>query len=202
MLRDEDAVTRLREILTAEGVEWADGVLESVLSIADGDLRRAITLLQSAARLVGAESASNGTNGKSGRKQILDEDDEDEQMPDVNTMFDLKQSKITVELIDELAGVIPAPIIEELVSAMRKGSGRNYKDLSKMVEDLVASGFSANEVLSSLFSRVIHDEEISDVRKNKLTQIFSEMDKRLIDGVDEHLAALDLVLQCSGIMAK
>jgi DNA polymerase III delta prime subunit len=202
MLRDEDAVTRLKEILTAEGVEWADGVLESVLSIADGDLRRAITLLQSAARLVGAGSASNGTNGKSGRKQILDEDDEDEQMPDVNTMFGLKQSKITVELIDELAGVIPGPIIEELVSAMRKGPGRNYKVLSKLVEDLVASGFSANEVLSSLFSRLIHDEEISDVRKNKLTQIFSELDKRLIDGVDEHMAALDLVLQCSGIMAK
>lgn len=32
--------------------------------------------------------------------------------------------------------------------------------------------------------------------------IFSEVDKRLVDGVDEHLTILDLSLRISGILAE
>lgn len=32
--------------------------------------------------------------------------------------------------------------------------------------------------------------------------IFSEVDKRLVDGVDEHLAILDLSLRISGILGE
>jgi replication factor C subunit 2/4 len=31
--------------------------------------------------------------------------------------------------------------------------------------------------------------------------VFSEIDKRLVDGADEHLSILDLALRVSGIMA-
>lgn len=31
--------------------------------------------------------------------------------------------------------------------------------------------------------------------------VFSEMDKRLVDGADEHLSVLDLVLRIAGILS-
>ena len=48
---------------------------------------------------------------------------------------------------------------------------------------------------------VIEDETISAPKKNKIVGVFSEMDKRLIDGSEEHLAILDLSLRISGILS-
>jgi len=48
---------------------------------------------------------------------------------------------------------------------------------------------------------VIEDETISAPKKNKIVSVFSEMDKRLIDGSEEHLAILDLSLRISGILS-
>jgi replication factor C subunit 2/4 len=48
---------------------------------------------------------------------------------------------------------------------------------------------------------VIQDETIPDIQKNKITLVFSEVDKRLVDGSDEHLSILDLSLRISNILA-
>lgn len=52
-----------------------------------------------------------------------------------------------------------------------------------------------------LFQAIVSDEMIPDVQKNKIVLVFSEVDKRLVDGADEHLSILDLALRISGIMA-
>jgi len=38
-------------------------------------------------------------------------------------------------------------------------------------------------------------------KKSELTDVFSEVDKRLIDGVDEQLALLDLSCRIAGVLA-
>lgn len=48
----------------------------------------------------------------------------------------------------------------------------------------------------------MYDETIPDVQKNKIVMIFSEVDKRLVDGADEHLSILDLALRISAIMSE
>lgn len=45
------------------------------------------------------------------------------------------------------------------------------------------------------------DEVIPDVQKNKIVLVFSEVDKRLLDGADEHLSILDLAMRISAILA-
>lgn len=52
-----------------------------------------------------------------------------------------------------------------------------------------------------LYHAVIQDETIPDIQKNKITLVFSEVDKRLVDGADEHLSILDLTLRISNILA-
>lgn len=60
----------------------------------------------------------------------------------------------------------------------------------------------ANEANSfQLFQSIIYNESIPDVQKNKITLIFSEADKRLVDGSDEHLTILDLALRVSNTLA-
>jgi len=51
-----------------------------------------------------------------------------------------------------------------------------------------------------LYRRIVFNEAIPDLQKNKIVMVFSEMDKRLVDGADEHLSVLDLTLRIAGIL--
>jgi replication factor C subunit 2/4 len=47
---------------------------------------------------------------------------------------------------------------------------------------------------------MVYNDAIPDIQKNKIVLVFSEMDKRLVDGADEHLSILDVALKISGIL--
>ncbi|OTA64520.1 replication factor C subunit 2 [Hypoxylon sp. EC38] len=176
-----NAKKRLEEIAEKEGVTLEDGAVDALIKCSEGDLRKAITFLQSGARLVGA---------------IEKEDDGDKMDVDEDTKV------VTVKIVEEIAGVIPDQTIETLQKAMQpKSAGATYRAIAKVVEEMVADGWSAGQVLSQLYQAVIQDEMIRDVYKNKITLIFSEVDKRLVDGADEHLSILDLALRISNILA-
>lgn len=146
-----DAGKRLQDIATAEAVKYEDGVIEKLIECSEGDLRRAITYLQSGARMVGAGMTAPGTNGnavKKAKKSKVVQDDED--MMDVD-----EQSSggiITVRSIEEIAGVIPSSVVEKLLEAMSKK--RLYDAVAEVVKELVADGWSANQLLTQV--RLLH----------------------------------------------
>lgn len=196
-----DAHGRIAEILKAENVQYEDGIVELTLKLADGDLRKALQLLQSAARLVGATAViENGTSRKSKKTKVLD--DEDEEMTDVDTATKPSKNIITAAIVNEIAGVVPPNVIDDLVSVMTKGATRNYAALASAVDDIVASGWAATEVLTSLYQKLIYDDMISSQKKCKILPIFSSMDKRLLDGSEETLSILDMVCQIANILVS
>ena len=53
-----------------------------------------------------------------------------------------------------------------------------------------------------LYQEIMYNDTIPDKQKCKIVMVFSEIDKRLVDGADEHLAVLDLALRISGFLAE
>jgi len=176
-LDEGNAKRRLEDIAKLEDVVLEDGAVDALIRCSEGDLRKAITYLQSAARLVGASG---------------DEDEETDKM-DVDT------KAITVKIVEDIAGVIPDATIQKLVDAMR--SRETYRAVASVVEDMVADGWSAGQTMTQLNHAIIYDEQIPDVQKNRIVGVFSEVDKRLVNGAEEHLSILDLSLRISKIMA-
>lgn len=124
-----NAKKRLEEIAEKEGVTVEEGVIDTLIKCSEGDLRKAITYLQSAARLVGAggEPAEDGDS------------------------MDVDKQPVTQKIIEDIAGVIPEKTIGDLVQAMRpKSSGSTYAGISKAVEDMVADGWSAGQVVTQV----------------------------------------------------
>ncbi|KAM0483520.1 hypothetical protein ACHAPX_002011 [Trichoderma viride] len=178
-----NAKRRLESIAVAEGVTLEDGAVDALIKCSEGDLRKAITFLQSAARLVGAKPSEKDGEG-------------DESM-------DVDKRPVTVKIVEDIAGVIPRSTINDLVKAMRPStSAEAYRSISKVVEDLVADGWSAGQVVNQLYQEIVFDEIVPDVQKNKIVLVFSEVDKRLVDGADEHLSILDLAMRISAIMSE
>jgi replication factor C subunit 2/4 len=176
-----NAKRRLEDIAQLEGVTLEDGAVEALIQCSEGDLRKAITYLQSAARLVGASST--------------DVDDDTGEM-------DMDDKAVTIKIVEDIAGVIPDATVQKLVTAMRsRNTGERYREVSSVVEDLVADGWSAGQTMTQLNQVIIYDETIPDIHKNKIVGVFSEVDKRLVNGAEEHLSILDLALRVSKIMA-
>jgi replication factor C subunit 2/4 len=121
-----------------------DGVVEKLLQTSEGDLRRAITYLQSAHRLTSAMGSSS-TNGHTSKRKpnVISDDDEDEEMSDAPPAT---SSLVTVKIIEEIAGVIPSATIDELASAMQ-GKVPVYNSVARCVENIVMDGWSANQLL-------------------------------------------------------
>ncbi|KAF2096673.1 P-loop containing nucleoside triphosphate hydrolase protein [Rhizodiscina lignyota] len=182
-----NAGKRLEDIAENEGVKLGPGSVDALVRCSDGDLRKAITFLQSAARLVGAIKAGKGKEKGEGDGMDIDEEDD---------------GMVTVKVVEEIAGVVPDATVDELLKAMQpKAKGIVYEAVSSAVTDLVADGWSATQVVGQLYEKVLYDEKISDPRKNQIVMVFSEADKRLIDGSDEHLVILDLALRVADILA-
>ena len=175
LLAGEDARARVTDIARLEGVTLEDGAVDAVMRCADGDLRKAITFLQSAARLVGAEAAH----------------------PDAMEV----ERVVTVRSIEEIAGVVPEATVDALATAIRgQAKGGLYERVAGVVEDLVAEGWSAGQLVAQLYDRFVMDEGVPDAQKNRIVMSFSETDKRLVDGSDEHLTILDLSLQIANAL--
>lgn len=199
-LDEANAGKRIADIAKLEGVKLEDGVVDTLLRCSEGDLRKAITFLQSAARLAGALQPSAANDKKRKRNTVEDEDDDAMDIDD----SDKTGHAVTVSSIEDIAGVIPTATIDNLISTLQPGSrGTPYSKIAKAVEDLVADGWSASQLITQLYQTiVITDESTSDWKKARIVMCFSETDKRLGDGSDEHLTILDLCLHIAGILGE
>lgn len=135
-LDNSAAGTRLSQIAELEGLTLENGVVEKLITCGEGDLRRAITYLQSAAKLVGTQRANNANANGGGGK------DEDEEMTDEGSKV------ITVRTVEDIAGVIPEEVLDRLVQAMQpKKIGSSYSAVSAVITDVIADGWSATQLL-------------------------------------------------------
>ena len=202
MLDSSAAGERLVDIVRREGLKVDhEEVITRLIVCSEGDLRRAIMLLQSAAKLVGFKQ-------KKKKKADDDDDDddddyEDEEMADGDD--DNGQACITVRTVEDVAGVIPESVLDRLIQAIQGRVGSTYGAVTSVVADIIADGWSAMQLLGQLYQRLIlstDGEDMTDLQKNAVVGVFSEMDKRLVDGADEHLSILDLALKIASILHR
>jgi len=147
MLDQGNAKKRLEEIAENENVKLENGAVDTLIRCSEGDLRKAITFLQSASRLVGAVKLPvSKLNGHSKKKRL-----DDEEGGDPMDVDGTEGPMVTIQNIEEIAGVIPASVIGSLIQAMQpRARGAVYEAVSKAVTDMVADGWSATQVVTQV----------------------------------------------------
>lgn len=173
LLNNDNALNRLKYIVKEENINLQnDEVLDEVLKVSNGDLRKAITFLQSATRLYSSLRGS----------------DEDVEMADDDT------SGITKNSIHEIAGVVGDDLIDQTFDIIES---RNTSRIINHTDSLVLQGWSAQQVVDQLHDKFILNDSLSSIVKNRLSKIFFETDRKLNNGTDEHIQLLNLFLQIS-----
>ncbi|XP_065887520.1 replication factor C subunit 4-like [Dysidea avara] len=151
-LTSEVVERRLQYISEQEKLTCHTEAMGVLLRVSEGDLRRAITLLQSASQLKSDE-------------------------------------EITKEDFYNLAGVLPDEKIQGLFKACFSNS---YESLDSTVQDILADGYSASQIITQVFDHLVNQAGINDQQKSEVAERLALVDKRLIDGGDEYLQLMDM----------
>lgn len=162
-LDTSNALERLQYVAKQEDVKYEEGTLGRILTISAGDLRKAITLLQSGSKLV----------DYTGNDQIA------------------------IKQIEELAGVVPTTVVEEMVKHI------NSKDLNQLIactNDFIKSGWSGVSIVDQLHDYYITNENYDTDFKNKLSLILFDTDSKLTNGTNEHIQLLNLLVKISQLI--
>jgi replication factor C subunit 2/4 len=94
----------------------------------EGDLRKAITYLQTSAKLFAPPKNADG----------------DVEMAGTN-------APVTVRSIEEIAGVVPGELIEKVLEVCHPGKGGLYSRVGPVVQSIVAEGWSAGSIITQVF---------------------------------------------------
>ena len=174
-------LSRLQFIVAEENLKCSKYVYEKILELSKGDMRKAVTLLQSTFTLYG-----NGNKGKKVIKKSAKSSPEEE----------LLEGIVKVENVVEIAGVLEPGALNHLWAMIEKG---DYDALADVVEAIQLEGYAAPTILDQLLDHILANEKLTDVQKGKMGLALGRVDKRLIDGANDGIQILDLCAECMRI---
>ncbi|GKY92722.1 hypothetical protein MPSEU_000242200 [Mayamaea pseudoterrestris] len=151
-LPPESMRSRLMDIASDQQCSDAElNLIGDILQVAQGDMRRAVTTLQSVHALA------------QGGRTVLD-----------------------AASVADIAGLPPAIVVTELYTKISTSS-RQFNDMQSAVEQVIASGYSAQLLLGGLLDQVRDDVSLDELSKANIAIRMAEAEKNMIEGADEEL---------------
>lgn len=157
-------------------------MLETLIHTSDGDLRRAITYLQSASRL---HSITGDARSAVSPESIIE-------------IAGVIPSTVIVDLAASV-GIEPHNDDgdEDMAPASNAGG---FDRIRKHVTTIAREGYSITQLLIQLHDYIISHPTLMAKIKAKAALLMAEMDKSLTDGADEELHLLNLCLKLQDVV--
>lgn len=169
-LTEDLVVDKLRYIAEIENItynseEEGNEIFKEICRISEGDLRKAITLLQSVFRL---------------KAKPLDPS-----VPDSN----IKGAHIELADIHEISGVITTSHLNVVMQSVRSG---DILKLERSVTSIIDNGYAASQLLNQLVDVILADKELTWKQKCPLLKKLAGADNKLLEGASEYLQLFDV----------
>ncbi|PPQ75501.1 hypothetical protein CVT24_013358 [Panaeolus cyanescens] len=175
-LDSESAALRLSHIAQEERVPVNASVIQALITNSSGDLRRAITYLQSASRL--SMSSDPPT-------PILPGDIQEIAGVVPDTVVNDFARTLGVDIEDGMD-------VDEAPQRTKGG----YDVVRQKVKHIIREGYSASQILIQLHDLIVLHPTLDGRAKSACALVFAEADKALCDGADEELWILEVGLRC------
>ncbi|KAL5490434.1 RFC2 [Sanghuangporus weigelae] len=168
---------RIRHITEAEKVRVTPEVVDTLISVSGGDLRRSITYLQSASRLSSSTDPPTEVTPR-----------------DIQEIAGVVPDKV-VNSIGQVLGVETVGGKDSMDVDDNTKRRKGFEAVKTAVKGLVREGYSASQLLTQLHDLIIHHPTLSAKQKARCAMVFADADKALCDGADEELQILEVSLQ-------
>jgi replication factor C subunit 2/4 len=176
-LPPEGILKKLQEISEKENVDVSDSTLNHIIELSKGDLRRAITMLQTASSF-------------------------NDQHVTTEIILDISGS-IDKEFIEKIWYQIVNNSSNYSDSSNHGNNSSNYRNTPlDSTREIIDYGYSVSMFLENLHQIVLNhnSDELSDYQKASLIILISTCDDNLKSSADEHLQLLNLFYQITQIV--
>lgn len=157
-IEQESQMKRLQSICKEESIKLeSDAVLNTLIDVSDGDLRRSINLLQTCSSFIKVEA----------------KEAEDKMADDGDVVEDT--GMLTRATIEQISGIVPKSVILNLQERLwAPGSG--YSHIQEIAEDMILEGYDTQQLLHSLLESFINikdPKKLNDFQKSKIAEIIA-----------------------------
>ncbi|KAI0637174.1 replication factor C [Trametes polyzona] len=179
---------RLAHIAAAESVPVPPETVSALIATSHGDLRRAITYLQSASRLALASDPPAPITPR-----------------DVQEIAGVVPDGVIEDFaaalgVERVGGAGDGMDVD--VDETGKVKAKGYDGVRKKVKEIIREGYSASQIILQLHDYVILHPTLNARQKSRCALVFAEADKALCDGADEELWILEVALRVHRAMSS
>lgn len=96
---------------------------------------------------------------------------------------------VTERDVLEISGFIDTSVVDKWLKTCLSNNFDNTQDF---VQNLIAEGYAASQLILQLHDAVLRSEQLEDVKKARILEKMSISDRRLLDGGNEYLQLLDV----------
>ena len=155
-------VERITYIASQEHVNLAPGAMDTILQASGGDMRKAVTFLQTSHQLSSRQIGEEGVAGV---------------------------GQVTSDIVIDIAGQVPPTVMDELWTAM---SGTKFDSMKAAVDNILYQGYPMVALLSQIYDDTVAKPNISDINKALICEKLACAELALVDGSSEGLQLLDV----------
>lgn len=104
------------------------------------------------------------------------------------------KKNITKKDICELTGNIDENIKKEIKEIIKKIKEKTIKEIKELTKEIINEAYPINILIKEINKIIIYDEEIDNEIKSEICIYISKSEKKLIDGSDEYLQLLSILM--------
>jgi replication factor C subunit 2/4 len=169
--------SRIQQIAQSEHVSITEEVADELLLAAQGDMRKAVTYLQSCHQLTGHTSALESQSAASASVAVTS-----------------NSAEITSEMVADVSGRVERSHMDALWSVLLQSRTTRFDTLQAAVSELVYQGYPMGSILQQLLEYVVQGlpSQMSDLDKALIAEKIAEAEQCLVDGASESLQLIDV----------
>jgi len=156
-LTGESITKKLLDITKKENMIITKPVINEIIKLCKGDMRKSIMLLQ-------------------------------------HINYIKHNQKITIDFICELTGYINDELLNEINNKCIITRKNNIKIIMELANKIRSSGYPIYNILNQINTIIIKSNILDNQQKADICIIISDTEKRLLDGADEYLQLLNLLI--------
>ncbi|KAG7571223.1 hypothetical protein FFLO_00896 [Filobasidium floriforme] len=180
-LDSSSTMQRVQMIAEAESVKIDDGVIPLILELAGGDLRKAITYMQTGQRLHGAQNPPTPITADS-----------------IHEIAGVVPDGV----INSLLAAIGIDTESGMIDLAGNRGGKGYDNVQTTVKKIGRQGYSAGQVLQQIHDAIIPSAFIPSIPKSLAAMAMAEADYALCAGADEELQLFETCLRIQAALGK
>ncbi len=188
-LNYECMMGKLKDISNKESMILTDKNFDTVIDVSNGDMRKAIMLLQNLKYLYNFKSYM--------KKPIMDTCIEKiTYVPILNTTNSTNDD-ITETEIYNIAGSIPLKEAHKIIDRLLKHD--TIIEISDLAKEIIAKGFPIDNILAQLNKAVLDTKKLDDLQKARVINYSGKIFLKMKECANEYIQLLDYMACINGI---